>query len=47
MIKPTITLSSSGAKIKSREWNEYNMFNAAILSCWISFLNKQLTHNTK
>jgi len=41
MIKPIITLSSSGAKIKSKKWNEENMFNAAILSCWISFLNNK------
>jgi len=41
MIKPIITISSSGAKIKSNKWNEDNMFNASILSCWVDFLNKQ------
>ena len=42
-MKPKIRISTSGAKVirpVDKAWYKENMFNAAILSCWIDFLNK-------
>jgi len=47
MIKPIITISSTGAKIKSNQWATENMFNASILLCWVDFLNDNLDKESK